>query len=124
MTKLNQVYRCEVCGNIVEVVHPGAGELVCCKQPMVYQEEGTVDAAVEKHVPVIEKTDGGILVKVGEVAHPMGADHYIEWIELIADNVVYRTYLKPGDVPQVLFPVSAGDYTARTYCNLHGTWKS
>jgi superoxide reductase len=124
MTKLNQVYRCEVCGNIVEVVHPGVGQLVCCKQPMAYMEEGTIDAAVEKHVPVIEKTDGGILVKVGEVAHPMGEDHYIEWIELVADSVVYRTYLKPGDAPEALFPIQSGDYTARAYCNLHGNWKS
>lgn len=93
MTQLNEVYRCEVCGNLVEVVHAGIGELVCCGQPMKKLVENTVDASKEKHVPVVERTDDGILVKVGSVAHPMEAAHYIEWIEVIANGKVMRAQL-------------------------------
>jgi superoxide reductase len=124
MTKLNQVYKCNVCGNIVEVVHAGAGELVCCGQPMVLLKENTVDASKEKHVPVIEKIEGGVRIKVGSVEHPMEEKHYIEWIELLADNRVYRRYLKPGEKPEVVFQVEADEVAAREYCNLHGLWKS
>jgi len=123
MTKRFQVYKCEVCGNIVEVVHDGPGQLVCCDQPMKLQEENTVDAAKEKHVPVIEKTAEGILVKVGSVAHPMIDSHYIEWIQLLADGKAYRQFLKPGDKPEALFKVEGKDLSAREYCNLHGLWK-
>jgi superoxide reductase len=123
MTKRLQVYKCEVCGNIVEVVHDGPGQLVCCNQPMKLQEENTVDAAKEKHVPVIEKTAEGILVKVGSVAHPMIDSHYIEWIQLLADGKAYRQFLKPGDKPEALFKVEGKDLSAREYCNLHGLWK-
>jgi superoxide reductase len=123
MTKRFQVYKCEVCGNIVEVVHDGPGQLVCCDQPMKLQEENTVDAAKEKHVPVIEKTVEGILVKVGSVAHPMIDSHYIEWIQLLADGKAYRQFLKPGDKPEALFKVEGKDLSAREYCNLHGLWK-
>jgi len=124
MTKLNQVYKCNVCGNIVEVVHVGAGELVCCGQPMVLLKENTVDASKEKHVPVIEKIEGGVRVKVGSVEHPMEEKHYIEWIELLADSRVYRRYLKPGEKPEVIFEIKADEVAAREYCNLHGLWKS
>jgi len=124
MTKLNQVYKCNVCGNIVEVVHAGAGELVCCGQPMVLLKENTVDASKEKHVPVIEKIEGGVRIKVGSVEHPMEEKHYIEWIELLADNRVCRRYLKPGEKPEVVFQVEADEVAAREYCNLHGLWKS
>lgn len=123
MTERLQVYKCEVCGNIVEVLHEGAGELVCCNQPMKLFEENTVDAAQEKHVPVVEHTIGGIQVTVGSVAHPMEEKHYIEWIELIADGKAYRHFLKPGDEPQALFNIDAAEVTAREYCNLHGLWK-
>jgi len=123
MTKRFQVYKCEVCGNIVEVVHDGPGQLVCCNQPMKLQEENTVDAAKEKHVPVIEKTAEGILVKVGSVAHPMIDSHYIEWIQLLADGKAYRQFLKPGDKPEALFKVEGKNLSAREYCNLHGLWK-
>ncbi len=124
MTKLNQVYKCEICGNIVEMLHPGDGELVCCGQNMVLQEENTVDAAKEKHVPVIEKINGGVLVKVGSVEHPMIDAHYIEWIEVLTDKKVYRKYLKPGDKPQAEFMLADEVLYAREYCNLHHLWRS
>jgi len=124
MVKLNEVYKCEVCGNIVEVIHASVGELVCCEKPMVLQEENTVDAAQEKHVPVIEKTDNGFKVKVGEVEHPMEDEHYIEFIEAIIDGKVYREYLKPGDKPEAEFCIKGESITAREYCNLHGLWKA
>jgi superoxide reductase len=123
MTKRLEIYKCEVCGNIVEMLHEGVGELVCCEQPMKLFEENTVDAAREKHVPVVEKVDAGIMVKVGSVPHPMEEKHYIEWIELIADGKVYRQFLKPGDAPEAVFNVTAGRITPREYCNLHGLWK-
>lgn len=124
MAQRLEVYKCEVCGNIVEVLHAGDGELVCCGQPMKLMAENTVDAAKEKHVPVIEKVDGGFKVKVGSVAHPMEEKHYIEWIEIIADGKVYRKFLKPGDKPEAVFKIDAAKVTAREYCNLHGHWKA
>ena len=124
MTELNQIYKCEVCGNIVQILHTGAGELVCCGQPMNLQTENTVDAAKEKHVPIIEKTDNGIKVTVGSVAHPMDNDHYIEWIEVTADGRVGRKFLKPGDKPEAKFCIKTDKYTIRAYCNLHGLWKA
>ncbi len=124
MTEKLQVYKCEVCGNMVEMIHEGKGELVCCGQPMKHFKENTVDAAKEKHVPVKETTDAGLKVKVGEVAHPMEDKHYIEWIEIVStDGKAYRRFLKPGEAPEALFTVK-GDFTAREYCNLHGLWKS
>lgn len=122
--ELNEVYRCSVCGNMVETVHVGGGELVCCGKPMEIQQENTVDAATEKHVPVIEKTDDGYKVKVGEVPHPMEEDHFIEWIELIAGEKVCRKFLKPGDAPEAEFCIKADSVTAREFCNLHGLWKA
>lgn len=124
MTKRNEVYKCNVCGNIVEVLHEGKGELVCCNQPMKLLTENTTDAAKEKHVPVIEKVAGGFKVNVGSVAHPMEDKHYIEWIEVIADGKAYRQYLAPGQAPEAFFPIEASSITAREYCNLHGLWKA
>lgn len=124
MTEKLQVYKCNVCGNMVEMVHTGVGTLVCCNQDMVLQQENTVDAATEKHVPVIEKQDGGFLVKVGSVAHPMEEKHYIEWIELIADGKAYRQFLKPGEKPEAFFKIDAEKINAREFCNLHGLWKA
>ncbi len=124
MTKILEVYKCDACGNIIEVLHEGAGELVCCGQPMKLFTENTVDAAKEKHVPVIEKTADGFKVKVGDVAHPMEEKHYIEWIEVIADGRVYREFLKPGQAPEAEFCVKAEKITAREYCNIHGLWKA
>jgi superoxide reductase len=125
MVSLTQVYKCGVCGNIVEVVHVGGGVLVCCGQPMTLQVENTVDASTEKHVPVVEKTAAGWLVKIGAVPHPMEEKHHIEWIELLADgDRVYRAHLKPGARPEALFQVDAKQVVAREYCNLHGLWKA
>ena len=123
-TERQQVYKCQVCGIIAEVLDGGAGELVCCGQPMQLLVENTVDAAKEKHVPVVEAADGGVKVKVGSTAHPMEEKHYIEWIEVIADGRVYRQFLKPGDAPEAFFPVEAAGVVAREYCNLHGLWKA
>jgi superoxide reductase len=123
MAEKLEVYKCEICGNIVEVLHGGGGELACCGQPMVQMVENTVDAAKEKHVPVIENVENGIKVKVGDVAHPMEEKHYIEWVEIIADGKAYRQFLNPGEAPEATFDVKAGPVTAREYCNLHGLWK-
>jgi len=119
-----QVFRCSVCGNIVEVLTVGGGEMVCCGKPMELQTENTVDASKEKHVPVVEKTADGFKVKVGSVAHPMEEKHYIMWIELIADGKAYREFLKPGEKPEAFFCVKAEKAVAREYCNLHGLWKA
>jgi superoxide reductase len=124
MSEKLQVYKCEVCGNIVEMLHTGDGTLVCCGQDMKLMMENSVDAAKEKHVPVIEKIAGGYKVKVGSVAHPMEEKHYIEWIELIADGRAYRQFLAPGQVPEATFCIEANEITAREYCNLHGLWKA
>jgi len=123
MAKKLQIYKCMVCGNIVEVLHGGAGELVCCGEPMKNLVAKTADEGREKHVPVVEKTDVGIKVKVGSVAHPMEEKHYIEWIEILADGKAYRQFLKPGGTPEADFSVDAGEVTAREHCNIHGLWK-
>jgi len=124
MAALLSVYKCEVCGNIVELVHVGGGQPVCCGQPMKLLAENGSDGAKEKHVPVIEKTAEGYKVTVGSVAHPMEEAHYIEWIELVADGIAYRAFLKPGDKPEALFCVKAAKVSAREYCNKHGLWKA
>jgi len=119
-----QVYKCEVCGNIVEVLHGAKGQLVCCNQPMQLVTENTVDASKEKHVPVVEKVEGGFKVTVGSVAHPMEEKHYIEWIEVIADGRICRKWLNPGEAPEATFLTDAKDVTVREYCNIHGMWKA
>lgn len=124
MTKLNEVYRCAVCGNIVEVVHMAAGTLSCCGQSMNLLTENSVDASKEKHVPVIEPVDKGYKVKVGSVEHPMLENHYIEWIELVEENKVQRVHLHPGDKPEAIFYTDCKNVYARGYCNLHGLWIS
>lgn len=124
MTKVNEVYRCPICGNVIEVTSAGGGELVCCGKPMRLMKENSEDAAVEKHVPVVEKTATDYVVKVGSTEHPMTAEHFIEWVELISGDKVYRQNLKPGEKPEAAFNVSdLGEVTARAYCNLHGLWK-
>ena len=123
MAEKLEVYKCMVCGNIVEVLHGGAGELVCCGKPMKNLVAKTADEGKEKHVPVIEKTDTVIKVKVGSVLHPMEEKHYIEWIELLADDKAYRQFLNPGDTPEAIFNVEASKVTAREHCNIHGLWK-
>jgi superoxide reductase len=124
MTELNQVYKCNVCGNIVEVLHNGVGELVCCGQPMILQFEQTEEEKYEKHRPVVEKIDGGIIVRVGSVLHPMESEHYIEWIEVITEHRTYRKNLEPGGEPIAEFFLEAEHMEVRAYCNVHGLWKS
>ena len=124
MISRKQVYKCNVCGNIVEILHAGGGELVCCGQLMELLQEKTADAALEKHVPVIETTASGIKVKVGQVSHPMEEKHLIEWVEILADGNVYRKFLKPGDKPEAEFKIDNKGITAREYCSVHGLWKS
>ena len=124
MTQLKQIYKCGICGNIIEVIHASGGTLVCCGQPMTLQVENTVDAAKEKHVPVIEKVKGGVIVKVGAIAHPMLETHYIEWIEIQTTNKIYRKYLSHGDKPEALFSVEEEVLSAREYCNMHGLWQA
>ena len=124
ITQRNQIYRCNVCGNIVEVVHPGRGILVCCSQPMQLLEENRLGEGKEKHVPIIERTEGGVSVKVGAVEHPMQESHYIEWIEVEVEGATFRKFLKPGDKPEAFFPVTAEVVRARAYCNVHGLWST
>ena len=124
MTKKLEIYKCMVCGNIVEVLHAAAGQLVCCGQPMENITEKTADQGREKHVPVIEKTDGAVNVKVGSIPHPMEEKHYIEWIEIQTNGKTYRQFLKPGAPPQAQFDIKAAKVTAREYCTIHGLWKS
>jgi len=119
-----EVYKCEKCGNIVEVLHGGMGELVCCGAPMVLLKENTTDAAQEKHVPVTEETDHGVKVKVGSVAHPMEERHYIEWIEVLAGGKAYREFLEPGGAPEATFCVDGKIDALREYCNVHGLWRA
>ena len=120
-----QVYKCRVCGIVAEILDGGAGEMSCCNEPMALLKANTVDAAKEKHVPVIEEVDGGVKVKVGSVAHPMEAKHFIQWIELISGGKSYRQFLEPGQEPEATFRVKFEDVdAAREICNLHGLWKS
>jgi superoxide reductase len=124
MVEQKQVYKCNACGNMVEVLHAGGGELICCGEPMQLLIEKTKDAGLEKHVPVMESTATGVKVKVGSVPHPMEEKHYIEWIELIADDRVHRKYLKPGDKPEAEFwKPTSGKIETREYCTVHGLWK-
>jgi len=124
MTERLQVFKCEICGNMVEVLHTGSGRLVCCGQSMQLLTENTVDAAKEKHVPVIEKTTAGTKVKIGSVPHPMEEKHYIEWVELSYEGKIYRQFLKPGDAPEAMFSIDVTEpAVAREFCNLHGVWK-
>ncbi|MGA1980227.1 MAG: desulfoferrodoxin [Sedimentisphaerales bacterium] len=123
MAKKLEIYKCMVCGNIVEVLHGGDGELVCCGQPMENLAEKTADQGKEKHVPVIEKISGGYKVKVGSIPHPMEEKHYIEWIEILADGAAYRKFFNPGDAPEAIFNLKANTVTAREHCNIHGLWR-
>jgi superoxide reductase len=124
MTQQKQIYKCNVCGNIIEVLHTGVGELVCCNQPMELIGEKTEDVGQEKHVPVIEKTEKGVRIKVGSVPHPMEKEHYIEWIEIIINGKSCRKFLNPGNKPEAEFETKTDKIEAREYCNIHGLWKS
>ena len=120
----DNVYKCEICGNIVELVHVGGGELVCCGQPMKLQIEKTGDEGTEKHKPVIVKSENGkeTIIKVGSIDHPMEEDHYIEWIEAFVGKKVLKKYLVPGDKPEFIL-CDVEITKVRAYCNKHGLWK-
>lgn len=125
MTSFFQIYKCEFCGNVVEVLHPGVGVLVCCGQDMkLVEEKFEEEKGFEKHIPVVEKNSEGVVVKVGEVEHPMEEEHFIEWVEILTDKGVGRKFLKPGEKPEVKFPVKSDLKKIRIYCNVHGLWKS
>ena len=127
MTKKKQIWKCEICGNIIEVIHEGRDALVCCGKPMKLQEEHySENEGQEKHVPVIEKSEGGIKVTVGTNEHPMEDEHYIEWIEVSTDKGSSKKFLKPGQKPEAFFPIKTDpeNVTAREYCNIHGLWNS
>jgi len=124
MVERLQVYKCARCGNLVEVLTGGHGDLVCCGQPMDSLTAKTADQGREKHLPVIEKIDGGIKVKIGSIPHPMEEKHYIEWIELLSDGKAYRQFLKPGQAPEAVFPLAPEDVRAREHCNIHGMWEA
>ena len=121
--KIGQIYKCEICGNIVEIIEVGGGELVCCGQPMNLLPEKEEDIGKEKHVPIIIKTEKGIKIIVGSVKHPVEEKHYIQWIELLADDLTFRKFLKPNMEPEAEFCIKAKKITARAYCNIHGLWK-
>lgn len=123
MTGFREIYKCNVCGNVVEVLHASVGELVCCGQPMQHKMENTQDASTEKHVPVVDRASGEVTVKVGSVPHPMEESHYIEWIEIVADGRICRKHLHPGEKPEASFCTTGAVKEAREYCNLHGLWK-
>lgn len=131
MTNKNQIYKCEICGNITEVLHTGGGELVCCGQPMKLMEEKIQDEGIEKHLPVIEELPANICqgkdgykIKIGEIEHPMEENHFIEWVEIFTvDGKVGKKFLKPGDSPEVEFHTRSKISSIRAYCNVHGLWK-
>ncbi|AUG58969.1 MAG TPA: desulfoferrodoxin [Ruminiclostridium sp.] len=116
-------FRCEVCGNLVELINNGGGELVCCGKPMVKLDPNTFDASTEKHVPAAERKDGKIYVTVGSVEHPMTEEHYIEWIAVVSDDGIERIELSPGNEPKAVFR-DRNNVDVYAYCNLHGLWKS
>ena len=122
MNERLQVYKCEKCGNVVEILSAAKGVLYCCGEPMKLKEEMTKDSSIEKHVPVVEEIEDGIKVTVGSTLHPMVEKHLIEWIEIVTDNGVFRKYLKPGDKPEAIFPAVGKMIKVREYCNLHGLW--
>ena len=124
MSKRNEIYKCETCASLIEVIN-GGGTLVCCNKPMTLLEENSVDAATEKHIPVVEKIEGGVKVTVGSVTHPMLDEHYITWIEVITTaGEILRKELTPGEAPEATFEFKGEVETVREYCNLHGLWKA
>lgn len=119
-----QVFKCNICGNIVQLLHAGDGDLVCCDQKMELLVEKTNDEGAEKHVPIIENNNGMVKVKVGAIPHPMLEEHFIEWVSLYVDDKIYIQFLKPGKAPEAEFKVEGENIIARIYCNIHGLWIS
>lgn len=125
MTNSKEIYKCEICGNIIEVLHSGQGELICCNQPMKLQAPNTKDAAIEKHVPQIQELSEGVLIQIGEQEHPMTEEHFIEWIEIQTVNRSHKTFLESGQKPEAIFAIAKNKITkVRAYCNLHGLWEN
>ncbi len=124
LTELLQIYKCSICGNIVEVLHTGKGTLVCCGQAMQLLKEQTADFKTEKHVPVVEETAKGLRVVVGSTPHPMEEKHWIEWIQVVKDGTIMRHFLSPGMKPEAAFPMKGKPDYAREYCNIHSLWKT
>ena len=124
MTERLQIYKCELCGSVVEVLHAGVGTLICCGQPMERFKENSVGAAREAHLPVVEKIAGGYKVTVGNAPHPMTKKHYIEWIELVTDDRTCRQFLSPGGKGEATFMIHSEHVTVREYCSLHGLWRT
>ena len=122
MTQKREIYRCSICGNMIEVTNAGVGTLVCCEKPMVRLDGNEADASFEKHVPVVEKMSRGYRVRVGSLSHPMTEGHYIQWIELMTKKKVLRHELTPDDMPEATFLTDEEMVCARAYCNLHGLW--
>ncbi len=123
MTQINQIYRCDICGNIVEMVHQGAGQLVCCGKPMELLEEKTKDKGLEKHSPVLERIDNVLKIKIGSIIHPMEESHYIEWIEAVSGDKTCKKFLRPKNSPEARFEDIGQEVSVRSYCNIHGLWK-
>lgn len=124
MTKRHEIYKCNKCGNIIEVTSEGQGQIICCNEPMMLQSENTVEASKEKHIPVVEIDENEVLVKVGTIEHPMEKNHYIEWIEVETPSSVYKKYLNPGEKPEAIFNTNEDIISTREYCNVHGLWKA
>lgn len=127
MSEEKQVYRCNICGNMVEVLHLGTGKLVCCGNRMQLLEEKREGLGPQKHIPVIEQIDNGVKIKIGETEHPMEENHCVEWVELVTDDAVYRKVFKPGEKPEAEFNIDLADInsvSAREYCSIHGLWVS
>ncbi|MEJ2268039.1 MAG: desulfoferrodoxin [Nanoarchaeota archaeon] len=124
MVNKKEVYICNVCGNVIEVLHASSNNLVCCGQPMNLMEQKSEGENADKHSPVIEKDSEGVKVKVGKVEHPMEENHYIEWIEISTEKGESKKFLKPGEKPEAVFPVKADIKHARMFCNIHGLWEN
>jgi len=124
MAQKLEIYKCEICGNIVEVLHGGKGQLVCCGEPMELLKAKETEEGTEKHLPVVESRNSGIIIKVGSIPHPMEEKHHIEWIEVITkDDRAYKKFLKAEDAPEVIFEITFEDVNSvREHCNIHGLW--
>lgn len=133
MTKINEIYHCSICGNIISVFHDGPGVLSCCDQTMSLLKSNTIEASLEKHIPVFQKTKKGFKIQVGSIPHPMEEKHFIEWLEFAIEDKIIRKQFRPGEKAELI--IECQNYNLdnckkdnpkwiRAYCNLHGLWKS